>query len=400
MQPQTILNAIAEIPRIQLARKNTPFEEMPRLRAAIAESMNAELDAVPQLFIKREDTTGFAFGGNKARHMEFLFAHFVERGIDTIVNINHYDSNNARFVAASCAKTGMKYHWVAHDMVDAPVTGNMLIAHMAGANIHRVPDQPTAKSLAEKINDEETRNGRNSTIVSNNPFYDIAGMIGFLEVGAELDTQITRHSGESRDPGLRQGMGANRPLSERKGTRASAARSQGYAGVDAGPATQPLSPNTPIHFWGLCGRSIGGIRLYARNTGKPWKATAVAQQLEFPKTYEGIYLDRSARVADLLDLDTALEPGDITTVAGYTGIYGFTTEAAIAAIHLVASTEGIMLDPNYTGKSMSGLIDQIQSGNVDPEVPVVFIHTGGLPQTFAFADELWNWQPNHPLREA
>ena len=52
--------------------------------------------------------------------MEFLFAHFIERGIDTIVNINHYDSNNARFVAASCAKTGMKYHWVAYDMVDAP----------------------------------------------------------------------------------------------------------------------------------------------------------------------------------------------------------------------------------------------------------------------------------------
>ena len=107
----------------------------------------------PQLFIKREDATGFAFGGNKARHMEFLFAHFVERGIDTIVNINHYDSNNARFVAASCAKTGMKYHWVAYDMVDAPVTGNMLIAHLAGANIHRVPDQPTAKSLADEIND-------------------------------------------------------------------------------------------------------------------------------------------------------------------------------------------------------------------------------------------------------
>ena len=191
MHPQTILDAIAELPRIQLARKNTPFEEMPRLRAAIAESMDAEIESVPQLFIKREDTTGFAFGGNKARHMEFLFAHFIERGIDTIVNINHYDSNNARFVAASCARTGMKYHWVAHDMVDAPVAGNMLIAHLAGANIHRVPDQPTARSLAEQINAEETRNGRNSTVLSHNPFYDIAGMIGFLEVGAELDTQIT-----------------------------------------------------------------------------------------------------------------------------------------------------------------------------------------------------------------
>lgn len=348
MQPQTILDAIDELPRIQLARKNTPFEEMPRLRAAIAESMDADIEAVPQLFIKREDTTGFAFGGNKARHMEFLFAHFIERGIDTIVNINHYDSNNARFVAASCARTGMKYHWVAHDMVDAPVAGNMLIAHLAGANIHRVPDQPTARSLAEQINAEETRNGRNSTVLSHNPFYDIAGMIGFLETGSELDRQ-TQEAGLADDP---------------------------------------------LHMWGLCGRSIGGIRLYARNTGKPWKATAVAQQLEFPKTYEGIYLDRSARVAHLLGLDTALDPGDITTIAGYTGTYGYTTEGAIAAIHLVASTEGIMLDPNYTGKSMSGLIGEVKSGNVDPEVPVVFIHTGGLPQTFAFADELWNWQPH------
>ena len=348
MQTQTILDSIAELPRIKLARLNTPFEEMPRLRAAIAESMDTNVDAVPRLFIKRDDATGFAFGGNKARHMEFLFAHFIDRGIDTVVNINHYDSNNARFVAAACAKTGMKYHWVAYDMVDAPVTGNMLIAHLTGAEIHRVTDQPNARSLAEKIHAEETRNGRNSTIVSDNPFFDIAGMIGFLEAGSELDAQTDA-----------AGLG-----------------------------------DTPVHMWGLCGRSIGGIRLYARNTGKPWTATAVAQQLEFPDTYEGIYLDRSARVADLLGLDTALDPGDITTIAGYTGTYGFPTEGAIAAIHLVASTEGIMLDPNYTGKSMSGLISEIRSGNVDPETPVVFIHSGGLPQTFAFADELWEWQPN------
>ena len=155
----------------------------------------------------------------------------------------------------------------------------------------------------------------------------------------------------------------------------------------------PLTPNSPIHIWGLCGRSIGGIRLYARNTGKPWTATAVAQQLEFPKTYEGIYLDRSDRVAHLLGLDTALQPGDITTLAGYTGTYGYTTEAAIAAIHLVASTEGIILDPNYTAKSMAGLIDQIQNRNIDPQTPIIFIHTGGQPQTFAFANQLSNWQP-------
>ncbi len=412
MNPQSILNSIANLPRIQLARKNTPFEEMPRLRAAIAESMDAEIDAVPQLFIKREDTTGFAFGGNKARHMEFLFAHFIERGIDTIVNINHYDSNNARFVAASCAKTGMKYHWVAHDMLDAPVTGNMLIAQLAGAQIHRVPDQPTAKTLAEKINAEETRNGRNSTIVSQTPYSDIAGMIAFLETAAELDTQISNYQPNERIPSPLMGEGQGE--GERGGRRAEVAparggnvqrtkgaresslsRSEGDAGAKRTQGMPGgLTPNSPLHIWGLCGRSIGGIRLYARNTGKPWTATAVAQQLEFPKTYEGIYLDRSDRVAHLLGLDTALQPGDITTLAGYTGTYGYTTEAAIAAIHLVASTEGIILDPNYTAKSMAGLIDQIQSRNIDPQTPIIFIHTGGQPQTFAFANQLSGWQPS------
>ena len=127
MQTQTILDRINTLPRIKLARLNTPFEEMPRLRAAIADSMDADPNAnkcaVPRLFIKRDDTTGFAFGGNKARHMEFLFAHLIDRGIDTIVNINHYDSNNARLVSAACAKTGMKCHWVAFDMLDKPITG-------------------------------------------------------------------------------------------------------------------------------------------------------------------------------------------------------------------------------------------------------------------------------------
>ena len=364
MHPQTILDSIAELPRVQLARKNTPFEEMPRLRDAIADSMGIDLKAVPPLFIKRDDTTGFAFGGNKARHMEFLFAHFLDRGIDTLININHYDSNNARLVAAACAKTGIKYHWVAYDMVDAPVMGNMLIAHLTGAIIHRVSDQPAAKSLAEDLLAQELASGRNATIVSDNPFFDIAGMIGFLETGAELDTQISSLSRSEGDAGAKRMQG------------------------------MPDLGNTPIHLWGLCGRSIAGIRLYARNTGKPWTATAVAQPHYTPENYQEIYLDRSNRVANLLNLDTPLEPGDITTLTGYTITYGVPTQAGIEAMHLVAKTEGIILDPTYTGKSMSALVAEIRKGNITPDVPVIFIHSGGQPQTFAFADQIWNWQSN------
>ena len=147
-------------------------------------------------------------------------------------------------------------------------------------------------------------------------------------------------------------------------------------------------------MWGLCGRSIAGIRLYARNTGKPWSATAIAQPHHTPETYQATYIDRSTRVADLLGLDTALEPGDIDTLTGYAGTkYGVPTEAAIEAIHLVAKTEAIILDPNYTGKSMSALIAQIRTRNLDPKTPIIFIHTGGQPQTFAFPNQLSNREP-------
>ena len=348
MNNQTILDRIAELPRIKLARLCTPFEEAARLRAAIAESMDADINAVPRIFIKRDDATGFAFGGNKARHMEFLFAHLMERGFDTVVNINHYHSNQARFVAASCAKMDMKCHMVAVDMVDAPVMGNLLIGHLTGAEIHRVPAE-YSRAVAEKLVSEENDAGRNATILSDNDFSDIAGMIGFLETGIELDAQTAT------------------------------------AGVS----------DVPLRMWGLVGRSIAGLRLYARNTGKNWAASATAYSHTQPDSYEAIYIDRSTRVANLLGLDTALEPDDLDTIIGYTGDdYGIPTDGVFEAIHLVAKTEGIILDPNYTGKSMSALIGEIRAGNLDPDIPVVFVHSGGLPQTFAFADQLWNWQPN------
>ena len=183
-------------------------------------------------------------------------------------------------------------------------------------------------------------------------------MIGFLETGVELDAQIANFPSSARGGGSRWG------------------------------------PDTPMRMWGLVGRSIAGLRLYARNTGKNWTASATAYSHTQPDQYEAVYLDRSSRVANLLGLDEALEAGDLDTITGYSGTdYGVPHDGVFEAIHLVAKTEGIILDPNYTGKSMSALIGEIRAGNLDPDVPIVFIHSGGQPQTFAFAEELWEWQP-------
>ncbi len=347
MDYTTIAERIDELPRVSLARKGTPFEELPRLRRALADSIDEGVDGVPQIFIKRDDATGFAFGGNKARHMEFLFAHFLECGIDTVVNINHYHSNQARFVAASCAKLGLKCHLVAVDMVDAPVVGNLLIGKLVGAEIHRVPGE-YSRRVADGLVAEETAAGANAMILSDDDFSDIAGIIGFLETGAEIDEK----------------------------------------------ASDFEVSNAPMRMWGLVGRSIAGLRLFAKNTGLDWQATATAYSPTDPAGYESTYVDRTQRVAEMLGLEAALEPGDLTVLTGYAGPeYGVPHDGVIEAMHLVARTEGIMLDPNYTGKSMSSLIGEIRAQSLDPEVPVVFIHSGGLPQTFAFADKLWDWQP-------
>ncbi len=380
MNNQTILDRIAELPRIKLARLCTPLEEAPRLRTAIADSMDAAVTAVPRIFIKRDDATGFAFGGNKARHMEFLFAHLIERGFDTVVNINHYHSNQARFVAASCAKMGMKCHMVAVDMVDAPVVGNLLIGHLTGAEIHRVPGE-YSRSVAEKLVSEENDSGRNATILSDNDFSDIAGMIGFLETGIELDAQIAYLLSSSQRHVI-----PSKPVTQ-------SGKDPGFPPLAGEMSEGQRGPDIPLRMWGLVGRSIAGLRLYARNTGKNWTASATAYSHTQPESYEATYIDRSQRVADLLGLDTALEPSDLDTITGYSGTdYGVPHDGVFEAIHLVAKTEGIILDPNYTGKSMSALIGEIRAGRLAPDVPVVFVHSGGMPQTFAFAQELWDWE--------
>ncbi len=186
-----VLERIGELPRVKLARLCTPFEEAPRFRKALADTCEGGLESLPRIFIKRDDATGFAFGGNKARHMEFLFARFIERGIDTIVNINHYHSNQARFVAASCAKLGFKCHLVSVDMLDAPMVGNLLIGKLTGAEIHRVPSE-YSRQVADSLVDDEASRGRSAMVLSDEKYADIAGMIGFLETGAEIERSYSR----------------------------------------------------------------------------------------------------------------------------------------------------------------------------------------------------------------
>ena len=345
-----IVAATESVSDLRLAHAPTPLHAIPNFRAALQEDCD---HAVPDIYIKRDDMTGFGFGGNKARHMGISFAQFVEDGIETVVNINHYHSNQARFIAAACAKVGIRCHLIAFDMVDAPLNGNLLLSKMFGAEIHRVPEE-YARQVAGRVLDEERDAGRRSVLYGEHQLASVAGMLAFFKAGPEWEAQLSDLS---------------------------------------------ICRN-PVQIWGLTGRSIAGLKLFANAVGLDWRTSAVRYTpiasgvscCDADGSFDEHTLKGSQTVAEMLELDTFIEPGEVQVVNGYAGpAYGVPDDAVFEAMHMLAKTEGIILDPNYTGKSMSGLIGELRKGSIDPDVPIVFLHSGGLPQVFAHADAIWDW---------
>jgi 1-aminocyclopropane-1-carboxylate deaminase/D-cysteine desulfhydrase-like pyridoxal-dependent ACC family enzyme len=326
-----------KLPRFKLSQLNTSLEPLVRLRQAL---IDQGVDVPNRMLVKRDDVTGLAFGGNKGRHFEFEFGNILEGGYDTVININHYHSNQARFIAAGCAKAGLKYHIVSIDMVTAPLTGNLLLCKLMGAEIHRTPAD-YGRQVAEKIFKVETEAGRKPYILPDDPFADVMGMIGFLETGLELEEQL--------------------------------------AGADV---------EGPVRFWGLTGRSIAGLRLYAKNRGLDWRATACQYSPGSIEDFQKVTVDRATQVAEMFDLELSLDADDLTVLEDYRGPgYGEPDDRVIEAMLIVGKAEGLILDPNYTGKAMSGLIGELRAGRIDPKETICFIHSGGLPQVFAHADK-------------
>ncbi len=349
-----IAAGIEKLARYKLSYLNTPLEEASSLRRAIQATIPVTAGSSdngkgsllpPRILVKRDDTTGLAFGGNKGRHFEFATAHILENGYDTVINVNDYHSNQARFIAASCARAGLRYILVSTEKVDKPLTGNLLLCKLMGAEIHRVPGE-YANQMVDKLVSDLEAEGKKPFVVPREEFADLMGMFGFVETGLELEHQLQE------------------------------------AGVSGS-----------VRFWGLTGRSIAGLRLYAKNRGLPWSATAVMYSPGTIEQFNEITVKRSKAVAEQLDMPHALEVGDLDVLTDYTGpAYGVPFDGVFEAMHMAAKSEALILDPNYTGKSMAALIAEIRAGRVDPAVPVVFIHSGGTPQLFAFADEIWNWK--------
>lgn len=337
---------IERLPRFPLCHAPTPLEFVPRFSKALGG---------PRIYIKRDDCTGLACGGNKARHNEFLIGDALEKGADIVVWGAGVQSNNCRQTAAACAKAGLDCHLVLGrgKAADGPdhVQGNLLLDQLVGAVIDIVDE----------------------------------------EIGPDLDRKIA----EQADYYAQQGR---RPYKwDPKIVKPLAAIS--YADCLAEILGQSEHDGWSPSAVYICsaGSTGAGVALGKAALGYPGSVRTIAP-MDWPWDTRKDLAHIANRAAELLEIETRLTSADIDiTFEHIAPGYGLVSAGCLEAISLMARTEGILLDPIYTGKAMAGLIQEVREGKLTAEDTVVFIHTGGTPALFAYADILAAGIPRRKL---
>lgn len=327
---QTTISMLSKIPRIKLAHLPTPLEEAPRLAAKIG---------VSKLYIKRDDLTGLACGGNKARKLEYDFGSIVNGSYDVIITAGGIQSNHARMTAAACCKLGLDCKLVLGGPDFTLLKGNLLLDALFGSEIRYLIDDDANSSLTvamEKWSDELSASGRKPYIIP------IGGSTGLGALGY---------------------MQAMQEIAEQFGD----------------------SPVQIIVGVGSCG-TFAGTLLGAEMFMPQARVIGISVSRATPAITLRI-AELIAEAAELLHYQIDKNALAIECYDEYFTEYGVMTQAGKQAIDDCAKLEGILLDPIYTGKVMAGLTGLIQTKRIDTTVPVIFIHTGGIPIIFSFEEE-------------
>ena len=321
--------------RIHLCHQPTPLEEMPRLTASLGG---------PRLWIKRDDCTGLATGGNKTRKLEFLMAAAQDAGADMIVTQGAVQSNHVRQTAAAAAKLGMKCHALLERRVPNTgagyeQTGNVLFDQMFGTTIEFRPPGLDMNAEAQAVTDRLRDEGNKPYLIPGGGSNEI-GALGYVASAQEILHQI-----DAMNIDLKLLVVAT-----------------GSAGTQAGLVAGFHAHGCDIPIMGISVRQPHDIQV------------------------ENVY--RLAVKTAALLTDKPLGRDHVLVDDGYVGEgYGIPTDGTIAATNTLASHEGILLDPVYSGKGMAGLIGLIGNGDISKDGDVIFLHTGGAVSLFAYEDQ-------------
>ena len=310
------------IERVPLAHLPTPIEALPRL---------SRLLGGPQLFIKRDDLTGLGMGGNKTRKLEYLAADALAEGAKTLITTGAVQSNHCRQVAAAAAKLGLDCQLILAGDEPGEAQGNLLLDKLSGAQIFFTTKANRDQELQLSFQQAQ-RDGQKPYLIPYGGSNTI-GALGYLNAMVEL-----------KDQGLEPDWIVFATSSG--GTQ---------AGLILG-----------AHITGFRGKILG---ISIEHSSDPFSAQ-IADLVN--KTVDELGYDWSVTSREVLINDSYCQAG-----------YGVLTSAEIEAVNLLARTEGILLDPVYTGRAAAGLLDLIRKGFFRPEEKVLFWHTGGTPALFA-----------------
>jgi len=303
--------------------------------------LSAKLDG-PNLFIKRDDLLGLAGGGNKTRKLEFVVADALAQGADTLITCGAVQSNHCRLTLAAAVKEGIKCRLVLEERVPGSynpnASGNNFLFKLLGVeSITVVPGGSDMMAEMQKVADAVTAEGGKPYVIpggASNP----RGALGYVACAEEILSQ-------SFDEGVR----IDRVVC-----------ASGSAGTHAGLV----------------------VGFYGNNSGIPVTGINVSRKKDIQ---EELVHNLARRTAELIGLAGEIPRDAVTCFEEYVGPgYSLSTKEMVEAVELVARTEGVVLDPVYTGKTMAGLIDLVGKGYFKKGENVLFVHTGGSPGLYAY----------------
>jgi len=324
---------LAKFPRRRYTQGKTPLEYLPNFSKALGG---------PNIYIKRDDLLGLTSGGNKTRKLEFLVADAIAQGADTLITCGAVQSNHCRLTLAAAVKEGLKCRLILEERVkdsySPEASGNNFLFRLLGVETTKVvPLDSNFVALMQEVKDELAAEGRKGYIIPGGGS-NVIGATGYVACAQEILEQTFD-------------MGLNLDY---------VVTTSGSGGTHGGLLVGLLGNNSNIPIIGVSVRA---------NKEKQ----------------EKMIFDLAQRTADHVGFNGKIPREAVNVIDGYVGAgYSVPTDEMVEAVQLLARTEGILLDPVYTGKAMSGLIGLIRKGHFKKDDNVLFIHTGGSPALYAY----------------
>lgn len=314
-------------PRIHLAHTPTPFDRLERLSREVGG---------PPIWVKRDDMTGLELTGNKARKLEFLIADAQAKGCDALLTYGGVQSNHCRATASVGARLGMPVRIIIRgEKPEGPPEGNLMLDYLFGAEVRFIPGDQFLPNKS-RIIDENMAELRARGL---KPYYFPVG--GSVPVGLWAYVRCLE---EIRDQAAKAGVKVRHVA----------------AGCGSGGTTAGLALGRALLGW----KDLTVWAIAVTQTEAFWKAEFDSMLSETNKQY---------------NLGLAPEDFRYRITDKYVGKgYAISYPEEIDVIRQVARLEGIVLDPVYTGKAMTGVLDLIRRGEIGKDEPVVFVHTGGI----------------------